>query len=238
MNVVNNAAHEHPERQEIEELLPWHAAGTLSGRDAERVEAALARDEDLARQFELVREELNETIHLNETLGAPSSRAMDKLFAAIDAEGAPARSQRSIGLGTRISDFFASLTPRTLAWSAAAAAVAIVLQAGILTGLLVNERAAPGAGPFNTASYQKRVEAVAVAPKPEVMIRFAPQASAAEITKFLQSYRATIVDGPRAGGLYLIRIAGENGTPAPDVGEVVKKMQADSAVVGFVAVSR
>ena len=37
-----------PERQEIEALLPWHAAGTLSPREARRVEDALARDASLA----------------------------------------------------------------------------------------------------------------------------------------------------------------------------------------------
>src|SRR5215510_15076012 len=85
---------------EIEALLPWHAAGTLGHRDAERVEAALATDAELARQYELVREELAETIHLNESLGAPSARAMEKLFAAIDAEEARAthtRPQHSSG---------------------------------------------------------------------------------------------------------------------------------------------
>jgi hypothetical protein len=74
------------ERQEIESLLPWHAAGTLGLRDAERVERALAEDGELAHRYELVREELAETIRLNERLGAPSARAMEKLFAAIDAE--------------------------------------------------------------------------------------------------------------------------------------------------------
>ena len=74
------------EREELETLLPWHAAGTLNRRDAERVEKALAADRELMRRFDLAREELNETIHLNESLGAPSARAMEKLFAAIDAE--------------------------------------------------------------------------------------------------------------------------------------------------------
>jgi hypothetical protein len=37
------------ERHEIEALLPWHAAGTLSRRDADRVEQALACDCELAR---------------------------------------------------------------------------------------------------------------------------------------------------------------------------------------------
>src|SRR5262245_25996203 len=88
------------ELHEIESLLPWHAAGTLDRRDAERVERALAEDGELARRYELVREELSETIHLNESLGAPSARAMEKLFAAIDAEEARAprtRLQRSSG---------------------------------------------------------------------------------------------------------------------------------------------
>jgi hypothetical protein len=86
------------ERHEIESLLPWHAAGTLDRRDAERVERALAEDGELAQRYALVREELAETICLNESLGAPSPRAMEKLFAAIDAEEARtprARLQRS-----------------------------------------------------------------------------------------------------------------------------------------------
>src|SRR5262244_2083522 len=86
------------ERHEIEALLPWHAARTLSRSDADRVEQALADDPELARRYDLVRQELAETIHLNETLGAPSARAMEKLFAAIDAEeaGAPRRRRRRI----------------------------------------------------------------------------------------------------------------------------------------------
>src|SRR6476660_5995961 len=50
-----------PERYDIEALLPWHAAGTLSRRDADRVEQALAGDRELARRYDLVREELAET---------------------------------------------------------------------------------------------------------------------------------------------------------------------------------
>ena len=86
------------ERHEIETLLPWHAAGTLSRRDADRVEQALADDCELARRYDLVRQELVDTIHLNETLGIPSARAAEKPFAAIDVEeaGAPRRQRRYI----------------------------------------------------------------------------------------------------------------------------------------------
>jgi hypothetical protein len=90
------------ERHEIEALLPWHAAGTLSRCDADRVEQALADDPELARRYDLVRQELAETIHLNERFGVPSARAMEKLFAAIDAQeaGAPRRISRPLSLGT------------------------------------------------------------------------------------------------------------------------------------------
>src|SRR6202795_3187159 len=94
------------EPSEIEMLLPWHAAGTLNPRDARRVEEALARDPELARQYAVIREEYAETIALNESLGAPSARAMTKLFAAIEGEPARHRSA-SLRLSTRISEFFA-----------------------------------------------------------------------------------------------------------------------------------
>src|SRR5450432_4497362 len=86
---------------EIEMLLPWHAAGTLNARDARRVDEALARDPELARQYAVIREEYAETIHLNESLGAPSVRAMAKLFAALDGEPAGKRSL-SLRLSARI----------------------------------------------------------------------------------------------------------------------------------------
>lgn len=86
-------------RFEIELLLPWHATGTLSQRDAERVEQALAEDDVLAHQYELLLEELAAAVSLNESLGSPSDRAMEKLFAAIDAEEAqlPRSRRRSFG---------------------------------------------------------------------------------------------------------------------------------------------
>ena len=135
------------EPSEIEMLLPFHAAGTLSARDARRVEEALASDPELARQFAVIREEYAETISLNESLGAPSSRAMTKLFAAIDGE--PVRKPSlSISLSARISEFFARLSPRTLAWSASLGAVALLLQAGVIGTVLMKNQT----GSFQTAS--------------------------------------------------------------------------------------
>ena len=184
------------ERSEIEDLLPWHATGTLSRREAEKVEAALARDPELARRLELVREELAATIHLNETLGAPSPRAAERLFAAIDAEARPVR---SLGLSARITEFFASLTPRQLAFSAAAGALAIVLQAGLIGAIVIGQQTQ---GTYQTASADKPAEAGSYA-----FVRFAPDANAQDIASVLDANKVSIVDGPRPGGIYRVRIA-------------------------------
>jgi anti-sigma-K factor RskA len=220
-----NAINEEPEHQEIEALLPWHAAGTLSRRDANRVEQALADDRELARQSDLVREELIETIHLNETLRPPSARAMERLFAAIDAEEARApRHRRSFDLGSRISEFLGSLTPRTLAWSATAVAVAILVQAAVIAAVVVREQSSPS-GPVLASVPSEGSYAV---------VRFAPQATVEDITKFLAAYKATVVEGPLAGQLYRIRLS-ETKLLKEEVGKIVKQMQSESKVVDFIA---
>ena len=208
------------ERDEIEALLPWHAAGTLSRKDAQKVERALASDRELARRYDLVREELASTIHLNETLGAPSARAMEKLMAAIAAE-APAQSRISFNLSAWLSDAVSSFSPRTLAWSATAAALAIVLQAGVITGVFIKSRGQQG---FETASHG---ETMPVAGS-HVLVRFAPQASAADITKFLEDNQAVVIDGPKSG-MFLVRVA--NKTLGKDeLDRVIRKLQEDKAV--------
>jgi anti-sigma factor RsiW len=220
MNTTNKETH-----SDIEELLPWHAAGTLSRRDAQRVEEALVGDPELARRFAMVREELGETILLNETLGAPSAHAMENLFAKIDAE--PARKPAaSLNLAARVSEFFASLSPRTLAWSASAAAVAILLQAGLIAGIVIKEKSAGG---YETASAPSSDPGVGAF----TIIRFAPQASSDDITKFLEANKLQVAAGPMSGGLYKVRVS-MTGLPKADLARIVKKLQEDK-VVGFIA---
>jgi hypothetical protein len=222
MNTMKKEAGELPE--DVELLLPWHAAGTLSRRDAARVEQALANDNELASRYEMVREELGEAIRLNENLGAPSARAMEALFAKIDAE--PARKPKvSFSITVWMTEFVAGFSPRTLAYGASAAALAIVLQAGLLAGVFVKDRAG---GP-ELASY---TETSKLGEGAFVMIRFNPQASVADITKFLDENKASVVSGPAAGsGLFRLRVA-DKPMSQPEIGAVVKKM-ATSPVVGF-----
>lgn len=202
---------------ELEELLPFHAAGTLNARDARRVEEALAGDADLARQFAEIQDEYAETILLNESLGAPSARAMQKLFEAIDAE--PARTAPTLfNPVSRIAGFFAGLSPRTLAYSAVVGALALLLQAGVI-GTLVKDRA----GSFQTASTEGQSGAGTVA-----LVQFAPDARLADITQFLDSYDASIVSGPKAG-MFRIRF-GHKALPKQEADQLITRVQGEKIV--------
>ena len=211
------------EREEIEALLPWHAAGTLGRRDAHKVEQALADDAELARHYAAVQEELVETIGLNESLGAPSARAMQKLMADIEADAATApRAAKSFNFGGWLSDKLSSFSPRTLAWSATAAALAIVLQGGLLAGMFVNEQ--QGGTLFKPASVTKEQ----VVQPTYAVISFAPTATAGEITKLLETYKLAVVDGPSAG-VYKVRFA-VTSLPKEEVAKALKRLQDENTV--------
>ena len=211
---------------EIEMLLPWHAAGTLNARDARRVDETLARDPELARQYAAIREEYTETIDLNESLGAPSMRAMQKLFAAIDAEPVH-KPSASLRFSARIAEFFAKLSPRTLAWSASLGALALLLQAGLIGAVLMKNQAAT----YQTASLSTNepiTRALGPEAPPRALVRFAPDARVADITALLDSYQASIVDGAK-GGLFRLQF-GNKAMTKDEVAALMSKLQNEKIV--------
>jgi len=216
------------EREELEALVAWRAAGVLSRADAARLDAALAEDPALAAELAAAHDELAETIAANEALGAPSRRAMDNLFAAIDAE--PAR-RAPLDLAGAITGFFAALSPRALAWATAAVALVIVAQAAVIgSGILASAgKPQPGGPGYNIASGPNQPPAATGA---VVLVSFRPSATAADVTAFLAAHKAAIVDGPDPGGLYRVRVAP---APLPDdkLAAITAEMQ-KSPVVAMV----
>ena len=210
---------------EIEALLPWYAVGTLRRRDRKRVEEALRGDPALALQAELAREELAETIQLNETLGAPSAQAMDRLMAAIDAEAhAASRRRPALAFAGWLMGVIQNFSPRTLALAASAIVLAVGLQAIALVDMLVK----PSSPELVGASEEPRHHGMFA------MVRFTREANAAEITDFLQTYQATVVDGPKPGGLYRIKIAVAS-LAKEEFGRIVARMRHERIVEVAVA---
>jgi hypothetical protein len=102
-----------------------------------------------------------------------------------------------------------------------------MLQAAVIVGTLTSRYSTRS---FETASHGQ------VAPSVQgsfVIVRFAPQASAADITRFLDANKATIVDGPKADGIFRVRV-GSAVLPKEEIARVAAQMQQDKAV-GFAA---
>jgi hypothetical protein len=220
------------EPSEVELLLPWHAAGALNDRDTQQLEAALAADPELASRYEWVCDELAEATHDSEMMGEPSGHDAAMLFAKIDAEPARRRAASAgfgAGISARISDFFAALAPQTLAWSAAAAALAIVLQAGLIGGIMFRQTSPGG---YQTASAPANVTGAGA----YALVRFRPQATASDIAAFLATNKIDIVGGPAAGGLYRVRIAPTKLANADQM-RLIKALQADKNV-DFIAATQ
>ncbi|ABD87305.1 hypothetical protein RPC_1746 [Rhodopseudomonas palustris BisB18] len=217
----------------IEALLPWYAAGTLGARDTQRVERALASDPRLAAQFAAIQDECAATIRLDESLGAPSPRALEKLFAAIDAEPpAGALRRRPDRSSARLGEAFSQLSPRIVGWTALAGALGLLLQAGLIGALLASREPLRGhqlaAGQSAAAGSEPVISGPAAASRPRALVRFAPDARIAEIGRLLDAYQASIVaSGP--DGLLRLQFGDRPLRPA-ELDDLATRLQAEPIV--------
>jgi anti-sigma factor RsiW len=213
-------------KQDLAELAPFYVAGALTPDEQARFEAALAQDPELARNVAAARAERDEILALNEALPSPSARAFDVLFAKIDAE--PARKPgllSRLDLGGALAGLF---SPRALGWATAAACAVIALQAGLLT----QSKLGPDAHYSTASGPQENARAAGV----YALVAFAPGANMEAIGALLAQTGAQIVEGPRAGGFYRLRLGGADLAPA----EAQKKLDAlrqASVLVRFAAPS-
>lgn len=210
----------------IEALLPWYAAGTLSPEERSEVEAALASDPMLRAQLERVEEERRETIASAEAMPLPSSRMADRLFAEI-ARSTPAPkpswSDRVFG---PVGAWLATLSGPQLGLGAAAAALALLVVGGVVGNEIATRGVTEG---YQTASGEGAVNPTGAF----LLVAFEPAAKAADIETLITALGATIVDGPRAGGLYRLRI-GEESLTAEEREIVQEKLAAATGVVKLV----
>lgn len=216
-----------PKRAELEEMLPFYANGRISAGDKTRIERALASDPELALRLEIIREDMAETILLNERLGAPSPRVLDRLMAGIEAEPrtAPLLTRAKGGVIAWLGQWMAAQPPRRLAYASAAALALIAIQGAALTGLAMRG----GGGGFETASAPG-----AQSSERYVLLSFANDAKAGDIAAFFKRYDASVVDGPRANGFFKVRVGDARLTPA-QVDAIATRMKAEAGIVSFVA---
>lgn len=186
-------------------LLPWYVTGKLDPGDLAKVEAYLAAHPQFARQLDLVRAERDESVLANEAQGAPSAGATARLMAALPSArqaGAAWRAlQRSL---QQVGELFVAPTANAVRWAAVAVALVVAIEAGVIAKL-IGERPDHT---YQTASGPQTGDGIAL------LIVFADEARAPAISQLLADFDASIVDGPKAGGLYKVRLRTEDKSQA------------------------
>jgi hypothetical protein len=184
----------------IEELLPWYATGALSANEKSRVEKALAREPRLQASLKAIREDLEETIALNQDLPTPRPAVLGRIMAA--AEGAPRRQSVLARLSSLVDQLAGTLgriafaSPRAFAFAVFVAALVVIGQGAEIASLLLH-----AGGTYSTASQ----ESPTATDGAFLLVGFAPDATIRQIADLLLQKKAAIVDGPRSG-LFRVRI--------------------------------
>ena len=183
----------------------------------------MKRSPQLRKQLDLIREELSETVAANEALATPHADATRKFMVMIEQEASP-----QLAASSRFEEFLGWLG-RQLAgpprWAVAAALIAIVVQSALL-GALVIERPEGG---YQTASGSSG----SLPDGTLVLARFADGATLAELGAQLAALDIAIVDGPKGGGLFTLRV-GPQGMTAVERDGKIAALRAENGLVIFV----
>jgi anti-sigma factor RsiW len=211
------------EREEIEKLLPWYVTGKLQHADMTKVETYLALHPGMAAQLDLIRAERQQTVRANEAIGAPAAGMLDRFT------GSPPPIPRHLVGGRRLTglvDFFKRPTARGMQWAAIVVGIIVLAQAVMIAGLLVSSGHTyqVAAGPSSRDGWS-------------ALIAFTDDATAPAIARLLADFDIHIVDGPKPGGVYIIRV--RTVAPSPRAEDaLLRRLTERRDLVRFVAPSR
>ncbi len=204
---------------EAEKLLPWYLTGKLTFAEKAMVEARDAGCGNLSARLEEMAREADETIAVNEELGAPSAATFHRLMQSVAAEprretAAPAA--RSAWRET-LAKFTAALTaPAGQKLAAAFAVLIIVTQAAVIWSWSGAEP--KGGSTYQTASGGKPLPSTG----PGYIVTFDSSATMASVAELLDRTGASVADGPKPGGLYRIKAADPSKGFKPDAEATLK----------------
>lgn len=132
--------------------------------------------------------------------------------------------ERAHGIGTGIPKLESHFGSATIIWMIGLAVLGVIAEAAI-TSMRPGDQ-----GGYQMASSPPATDAAVVA------VRFQPDASIAEITRFLASYEATLAGGPHPGDLYRLRI-GDTSLPQGELAKIASRMSQDR-IVAFAAIAQ
>lgn len=197
------------EPQDVEELLPWYVTGRVSREEARGVEAALKTMPDLADKLAQVQRERDAIARTAETIEPAPPETLQRLLQQVETTR-QWRMPRIESPGEADGWIKAALG-RNGVWQGAFAVACIAIVA--LGVRLYSPATAPGE--FGAATGISEIGAGST-----LLVTFQPTATAAGIAALLTEVNATIVDGPKPGGTYVVRV------PAEQVDDVTAAMAA------------
>lgn len=199
------------EREEISQLLPWYANGTLGREDSERVEAALDVDDQLRAEFDLVLDDQIATIDVVSEEPVPASMeqrfkvALNQVQTQELKDLDPSIGQDKPGVVERVIGML--FPTRAVAYMAVAAALLLVVQSGTIVSLISND---PAGGQFQTASGPDKQSVAGV----QFLVQFNEAAAVSDLSQFLSNNDGRIVSGPSADNFYTLEFSRGGDTSA------------------------
>lgn len=213
------------EADEIAALLPWYVSGKITPADKARVDAYAKTHPEVLDHIALARDEADAVFTANQKIHVPHAD-LDRLMQGLAHSPAVRLSSMKASMLDRLGTWLDAFTPRQLAYAGLAAALLMAVQAGAI-GSLMLEGVRPG---YQTASGPTETKAMGSF----VLMSFQPNVPHAGVTAFLASNGLSIVDGPKVGGIYRVRVSDDVLTDA-DMAARIKTLNARADVVGFIS---
>lgn len=211
------------EADEIAALLPWYVTGKISAEDRAKVDAYAERHPEVRKHLVLARDEADVTFAVNQEI-APPKAGLDKLKASLASSPVVRLKSAQASLLDRVGTWLGGFSPRQLAYAGVAAALAIVVQSASI-GSLMLERAGPGYQVANGPSVEAGKGTFA-------LVSFQPAAPAGTLSAFLADNKFMITEGPKAGGVFVVRVSDQ--VLSKDAAEAaVAKLKARTDLISF-----
>lgn len=213
--------------EEAQEILPWYLTGRASRTETEAIDNLLRESADLRNQLEAARHQRQAVVEGSIEIGEPSNETLTRLLRQIETT-----KQRRMIVEEK-SGFFASLfgagtnlAPRPAMRLALAIACVVIVAQGALLYRAGDLSLSP-AGKNQTETYATASAGATIADAPmsetlgaELVVSFRPEVTAAQITQILGELNAIIIDGPKPGFSFILRLQ-----PSEDADQAIARLQ-------------
>lgn len=182
------------DRADIERLLPWYATGKLGRADRDSVAAFVALHPEFALMLATVDAERKASAQANEAIPGPGAASQARLMAHARAE---ARFSALRAIWSAVEDLFTRPSAKAVRAAAAVGGIMLFAETAIIGTLLIR-----GGFARPSAASQSLPPADGVF----ALVRFAEATPFGLVAEALAELDATIVEGPKPGGFFKVRL--------------------------------